>query len=312
MARDEDEIDAAALDWAIRTGEPDFADWEAFTAWLEADPRHAARYQALQADADDLADLVPATAPLPMQRPQRVASARSAPRRWLAGAVAAALTGVVGVSVLQTRSDPYVVETGPGVTRTVALGDGSSIALNGGTRLTLDHRDKRYAVVDRGEALFTVRHDAARPFKVKVGGDELIDVGTVFDVIRSDGKTWVAVAEGALIFNPRKEAVPLPAGRALSTADGVGDVQVSDIATAAVGSWQRGQLDFAGAPLEEVAAALSRAMGVRLTVAPPIAARTFRGTIALADLRQDPARLERLLDVSMRRTPGGWEIAPPP
>jgi transmembrane sensor len=308
MARDEDGIDAAALDWAIRTGEPDFADWEAFTAWLEADPRHAERYQALQADADDLAAIVP----VPAAQPPRPAPVRLTRRRWLTGAVAAALTGIVGVSVLQTRSDPYVVETAPGAMRTVALGDGSSIALNGGTRLTLDRRDQRYAAIDRGEALFTVRHDAAHPFKVKVGRDELIDVGTVFDVIRSDGKTWVGVAEGAIIFNPRKEAVPVPAGRALSTADDGGDVQVSDVATDSVGAWQRGQLDFAGTPLGEVAAALSRAMGIRVTVAPPIAARTFRGTIAIADIRQDPARLERLLGVSMRRMAGGWEIAPVP
>lgn len=306
MAGDEDKIGAEAIAWTIRTGEPDFAEWEVFAAWLEADPRHAARYYALQGDADELAALIPPPEPV------RAAPRRLARRGWLAGAVAATLAGVVGVSVLQTRPDPFVVETAPGGRRTVTLADGSRIALNGGTRLTLDRGDQRYAVIDRGEALFTVRHDPARPFKVKVGADELIDVGTVFDVIRSDGKTWVGVAEGALIFNPRNEAVPLPAGRALSTSDGVADVQVGDIATTSVGSWQRGQLDFAGAPLADVAAALSRATGVRFTVVPALAARTFRGTIALADLRQDPARLEPLLGVAMRRTPGGWEIAPSP
>jgi transmembrane sensor len=306
MADDEDTIGAAAVEWAIRTGEPDFAEWEAFTVWLEADPRHAARYHALQGDADDLASLIPPPQPA-RALPQRVTR-----RRWFAGAVAAALAGVIGISALQTRPEPFVVETMPGARRTVTLADGSSIALNGGTRLTLDHQDQRYAVVDRGEALFTVRHDPARPFRVTVGADELIDVGTVFDVIRSDGKTWVGVAEGALIFNPRKEAVPVPAGRALSTSDGQSDVQVRDIETATIGSWQRGQLDFAGEPLSDVAAALSRALGIQFTVAPALASQTFRGTIALADLRQDPARLGRLLNAGMRRTPVGWEIAPSP
>ena len=35
MALGQDEMDAAALDWAIRTGEPGFAEWEAFAAWLD-------------------------------------------------------------------------------------------------------------------------------------------------------------------------------------------------------------------------------------------------------------------------------------
>ena len=42
-----------ALGWVIRTRDPEFADWEAFTAWLEADPAHAPAYDALMtADAD--------------------------------------------------------------------------------------------------------------------------------------------------------------------------------------------------------------------------------------------------------------------
>ncbi|WP_430098150.1 FecR/PupR family sigma factor regulator [Novosphingobium resinovorum] len=35
----------AALGWAVRAGDPAFADWEAFTLWLEADPAHARAYQ---------------------------------------------------------------------------------------------------------------------------------------------------------------------------------------------------------------------------------------------------------------------------
>jgi transmembrane sensor len=302
MPHAQDQIDNAALDWAMRTGEPDFEDWEAFTDWLEADPRHGECYHLLQADATVLAERIPlAPTPFVPRAPLR--------RRWLAGALAASLAGVVAVGALQLRADPYVVETAAGTSRVVQLADGSSIALNGGTRLTLDHRNDRVATLESGEALFTVRHDPARPFKVKVGGDELVDVGTIFDVTRSDGRMWVGVAEGALIFNPRAEAVPVPAGRALTSVGG--EVRVQDIAPGGIGAWRQGRLEFAGAPLSEVAEALSRALGTRFAVAPDIAARPFRGTIALADMKRDPTRLASLLGVRMQRTPQGWEIAPP-
>lgn len=40
------ELNAIAQRWAIRVGDPAFDDWEALTAWLEADPAHLAAYEA--------------------------------------------------------------------------------------------------------------------------------------------------------------------------------------------------------------------------------------------------------------------------
>ena len=39
----DDQIREQALAWAVRTGDPEFADWEGFTCWLEENPAHAAR-----------------------------------------------------------------------------------------------------------------------------------------------------------------------------------------------------------------------------------------------------------------------------
>ncbi|RYY81691.1 MAG: iron dicitrate transport regulator FecR, partial [Comamonadaceae bacterium] len=35
-----------ALDWALRVADPAFTDWDGFTAWLDADPARAERYDA--------------------------------------------------------------------------------------------------------------------------------------------------------------------------------------------------------------------------------------------------------------------------
>ncbi len=306
MARAVDEIDIAAQDWVLRVGDPLFADWEAFSAWLAADPRHADRYHALEADSADLAVIIAPDEVAPIALPER----RPTRRRWITGAVAASLAGLVGYGAIQTRADPYVVETTAGVTRAVQLADGSSITLNGATRLMLDHRNDRIATLEHGEVLFTIRHDPARPFRVSVGAHELVDVGTVFDVTRERDATWVGVAEGAVMFNPRADAVEIGPGRMLTARDGETTVSVGGVDTSSVGSWAAGRLDYAGAPLAQVASDLSRALGMRFTVAPGIAARPFRGTIALDRARRDPAVLAPLLDVRMSRTVQGWEIAP--
>ena len=43
MTHDPDRREAA-LDWLVRTNDPDFDGWDEFTAWLEADPANADAY----------------------------------------------------------------------------------------------------------------------------------------------------------------------------------------------------------------------------------------------------------------------------
>jgi transmembrane sensor len=288
-----------AVDWVIRMAEPD-ADWDDFTAWLEADPARAERYdRAATALADAAAQRQPApTAPVPITRPR--------PGRWIGGAIAAALVGAVGIGVWTQAPRPYTVETAAGERRTVMLGDGSSVLVAGASKVRLDRRDPRTATVERGEMLFRVRHDAARPFTVAVGDLRLVDLGTVFDVKAVGGRTRVAVAEGAVMVDPDGAAMRLDAGQAM-LADGA-TIQRLAVDPADVGGWRDGRLAFDGAPLSEVAADLSRQLGRRVVAAPAVAARPFRGTIDTRSIGGDPRLLGRLLGVEVRPAAGGWVL----
>ena len=309
MGRNWEDRDLQALDWVVRASDPGFADWDTFSAWLEADPQNAARYHALATDVAEVADLqLPAAIPLAAAAQRRF----TPQRRSLIVALAAVVVGMVGYGTLQTLPRPYVVETAPGATRTVTLADGSLISLNGGTRLVLDRRNERIATLDHGEALFTIRHDSTRPFKVNTGSNELVDVGTVFDVTRTGGNMRVAVSAGAVIFNPDREGVRLNAGRALRVAEDGGRFRVDTVDPQNVGAWRTRRLAYDGAPLREVAADLSRAIGVEIVAAPDVAARPFRGTIILDGLARDPASIAPLLGVSMRRNNRGWEMTRSP
>jgi transmembrane sensor len=65
------EAEAEALDWIIRIRNPDFAEWDALTAWLAADPRHADIFQELALWDEALATADDLSAP-----PRRAAGAR--------------------------------------------------------------------------------------------------------------------------------------------------------------------------------------------------------------------------------------------
>jgi transmembrane sensor len=296
-----------ALDWAVRAGDPAFADWESFMLWLEADPAHARAYDEVTAAVGEAADLVAVAGPAN----DDVADDRQRPRRLLLGSAIAASLALVGALWLfqgGTR-DLYIVQTALGETRSIALDPATRVDVAGGTTLVLDHKDARFAKLDEGQALFTVRHDAAHPFEVAVGEQKLVDIGTVFDVRHNaDGALSVAVSEGAVQFDPDGADVRVSPGEMLRREAGASTVSLSKVAAAQVGEWRQGRLTFEAASLEDVAAQLKRATGIAYAAAPGSTGGTVSGSILVAPLRKDPAALGPLLGLSVRAQGNSWVI----
>ena len=69
------------------------------------------------------------------------------------------------------------------------LADGSRVVLGPDSRLTVpaDFGSGARAVELEGDGYFDVRHDAAKPFAVRVGQALVEDVGTTFRVESDDG-----------------------------------------------------------------------------------------------------------------------------
>jgi transmembrane sensor len=313
----QDGVQARAIGWHIRLRDGNDAAWAAFADWLGEDPRHGEAYDLVE--RTDLAvdallpDIVFRTAANDVDGADVPADGARHRRRWLFGgggalaaSVAAAL--IVGPQFAPTR---YEVATGPGEHRIVMLDPTTRVALNGGTRMIFDREDPRFAELASGEALFEVRHDPARPFRLTVGDNRVEDVGTVFDVVHDREGVRVAVAEGEVCYNPGGDDVSLRAGQALADPAAGGTIRVGSAAAGSVGGWQTGQLVYAGEPMARVAADLGRSLGIRIIVADAIADRPFSGTIALDGT--GPAQLDRLmpaLDVVFVAGQDGWTMKP--
>lgn len=310
MADKSDIIGEAARLWAIRAHDASFADWDGLTGWLESDPRHLPAYEAAMDDESWAADLFAAHPPVAAW----TAPAHSPPRgRWFAagGAIAAALVAMVGGAVLLRDAPVREVATAMGGHRTINLADGSRVMLNGDTRVSFDPDTPRVITLAKGEALFDVKHDAGDPFVVVADGTRLVDIGTVFNVVRNGGAIDVAVAEGAVDYEAGQQKIRLNQGDALSRTDRDATPALRKASPEGIGSWQSGQLQYDDATLDQVARDLSRNTGRSIRVANGAASMRFTGTLILrGPPREVLARAGPLLGVTFAEQGDSWMMTP--
>lgn len=298
-------IDDDALEWAIRTGDPEFDDWDGFTSWLEADPAHPSQFEIASGVLEDAGRIV---ATLPLRHSAEPANDPKPGRRrflqWSGGAVAAAILLGTGLSLWGARPQPYMIETAAGEVRTVALSDGSEIVVAGGSRLMLDRSKVRFAALEQGGALFVVKHDASAPFTVQAKGLSMTDLGTVFEVQLEKGSTRVAVSDGAVLVDPEGARLRLDPGQAVVASGAV----LRREPAGEVGAWREGRLIFNDVTIGEVADALTRHLGIEVVASEAVASRPFSGTIDAAGVAKDPASLGPLLGVGVRTSDRRWVL----
>jgi len=304
-------FDREALDWLVQVNDPDFDQWEAWDVWMAADPRHAEIYWRLAADEAEAVEALKA-APVRAPSPLRRQKASGFPRRALFG-VAAALAVVVvgGVWFTTQQAQPWTVETAPGEQRTITLTDGSTVSLDGATRLAMDRRNPRGARLESGRALFHVVHDDKKPFIVDVDGANLTDLGTIFDVTRLEDGVRVAVSEGSVRIDHRAKSETLnPGDSVLASSRGM---ERRTLPTDDVAGWQEGRLTYADEALSVVAQDLARALNRPISVAPALGYRRFSGSLTTRSAPDDQKdRLSRLLGVSIVDEGAGWRLEPRP
>ncbi len=319
-------IEAEAREWTKRVQHPSFTDWEALDAWLEADRRHAKLFNRLAALDDEVAEGVRELRANPIARAQSLQPARRprheprTHRAWrrfgpLAAGVALVLgLGVVGLGLTRraapvAESQPLTIATRPGERRDLRLADGTQLAVAGGTRLVIDSAAHR-AELDQGEATFRVVHDPGRQFSVRLGEATVIDVGTIFDLRRRDGRSTIAVTQGAVRVEGVGASVAVAGGQRLRFSSGEAP-QLDAIAADAATGWQRGRFNYVEAPVADVVADIAQATGAEIRVAPQVANRRFSGVMAIrGDAGAALRNVAPAMGLTVARTGDVWVLNP--
>lgn len=265
-----------AQDWFLRLtcGTPQESDLAAFRAWHDADASHRAAFAEVRELWNDLGALHPAlAAPAspPATRPTVIAlevarrPRRSRTRAVLGGLLAACLALVaVFAADLPTRLQADF-RTAVGERAEVVLPDGSTAYLNTDSAIALDYSEERRRVtLLRGEAVFDVSKDPARPFDAEALGGRATALGTAFALRRQDEDAVVTVIEGRVgVASPAgaedlPPAVRLRHDQQVSYRRGAAPGPVIAVDAAAVAAWRRGLIVIDALPLSDALAELDR------------------------------------------------------
>lgn len=291
----------AALDWLVRTNDPDFEAWDEFTAWLEADPTNADAYHALVESEERMRPFVEAMPVVDVVVPER-----KRPRLAIAAGIAALAAAATAIVAPRMMAVEY--STGPGEVRIVSLGGQDKLVMNGSTRLELAGFDRRTVRLAQGQVLLRLNDPGQDKIELLSGDLKLVDVGTVFEVARDGQDTRVVVSEGAVVADPGGAGLKLMPGQRLDTTDGAAVLQAGPADISSVGSFERGQLSYVDEPLGNVVDDLRRSTGIDISASTAISARRFSGTLSVAEVKRDPNSLAPLLGVSVERSGQGWKL----
>lgn len=285
-----------AAEWVARMQRADQPPHAAFAAWLRESPRHVEEALFAAAVAEELAgfdrerridiqallaghaaNVVPLSPALPLQQEHHRnwalrtlglfrgnGAGIERPRHWQRWA-AAILFLAVGLAAAGwwRFSGPgswQSYATALGEQRAIELSDGSLVHLNTQSRITVrldsDARDIRML---RGEALFKVRHDPRRPFRVRADDTVIQAIGTQFEVYRRSDETRVAVIEGRVrISTPGSAPHESAAGEGANISPVGAIVPQPKLDTVRVTAWRQRRLIFQADTLEDIAAEFNR------------------------------------------------------
>lgn len=304
--------DTSAADWVIRlqgeaAGE---GDWLAFDRWLGESKGNGLAYDRALALWCELDAAAPA-----LKRRLGGVSLISWRVSAAAGALAASLAlGWVLISGHFPLAGAETYETAIGEHRSVILADGSHIELDGATRISVRlENDARHVTMERGEAIYDIAHDSARPFTIAAGDRQVRVVGTEFDVRTREGAFSVTVRRGMVEVSPAPgaegTAVRLAPGDRIDHVAGLPDKRSSGVSADEVFGWRTGQLIYRERPLSEVVADLNAHYAKPVSMADSRAAtQPFSGVLTLDGEDEVVHRLTLLTSLWSTSTQTGYVL----
>jgi len=283
-------IENEATDWLTRLdgGYLSASDRRALKEWLARDPEHARVLKSvasLWCEMDFLLNEFPE-----LNKTESPGLLSLLLRtEYLPTALATALLCVVALFVwIENQPVPTEIAflaTGVGEQRVESFRDGSSAHLNTDSMVEVEYTESmRIVRLLRGEAMFDVTHDPARPFIVYAGDNEVKAVGTRFAVRITSENILVTVSDGKVQLSKRKkvnrsaevekeqEAILVSEGEELEISDKAPKAELKKIHSDELQrrlAWTEGQLVFKSERLAQVIEEVSRYVPDRIIIDDP-------------------------------------------
>lgn len=303
------DVNVMASQWLERVNAGNWTgeDQRALDEWLAQSPLNRAAYWRLEAAWTDASRLTA----LGSARFQDKAAVRKIGVAGMKIAAGLAVVAVLGLGAMQYLSRPATetYRTSIGGRELVRFEDGTEIELNTDTVLRTQMTTRERTVwLDRGEAFFHVKHDAAHPFTVLVGQRRITDLGTEFVVQHDAAATEVDVVKGRVRFDTPdvqsevKTAMLSGGDAATASAVSMFIEKKSPDQLADELSWRRGVLVFRHTALGDAVNEFNRYNTIKLAIADPAAAAMpIGGTFRTDNLEDFTHAVQIVLGLKIRR-----------
>jgi ferric-dicitrate binding protein FerR (iron transport regulator) len=187
------------------------------------------------------------------------------PIRIAASLIIVSLIGIMAVMLMRTPAQPDTIMASAETIQEQKLADGSSVALNKHSKLTVvgGFNGKQRKVKLEGEAFFEVVHDETKPFVIEAGGILIKDIGTSFNVkaIPGNDSVFVYVTEGIVELSANEQTLVLKQNESSVYIVSARRFIESHIVQANITSYKTKQFHFSAATLAEVTTALNAVYG---------------------------------------------------
>jgi len=315
--RDEDRMSVpileTAADWMDRQDELTPEERAQFRAWLAASPAHARAYDMMRHAMLD-------TALLEASRDAGVRRRFFTPRRlgWAAAAGMAIAAGLL--VMLYPRPSAPVMQTviaqdyatHPGQRADWRLADNSHLFLNADSKVGVQYLpDARNLSLARGEAIFEVAKDPARPFHVTAHAVTVTAVGTMFGVDLMNDAVGVRVYHGVVtVARADAPTLTLRKGDWL-TLDARLGAQSGHFDPATYQTWRSDWLEADKMPLSYVVAKLNRYSATPIVIGDAVAPdAVLTGRFHLSNTDATLKLIGATLDIAAVRKDGRITLTP--
>lgn len=320
--------DAAAYFIARRSEGLTASEHNLLQDWLAADRSHERAFASAESawgQFDDSAD----DEVLAAMRAHALAPRRRAPVAWRYAAAAALAVLIAGAVWFLTPAlrpggpAPQQVATGPGpsvqyvsahgAVKVFKLPDGSTMTLDADSaavgRFSADHRSIQ---LQRGRAFFVVAPDRSRPFAVAAANQQVVAVGTRFDVdLGAQGLTVTLLEGHVTVGPPARKTVMLEPGQQFVLRQGKTSIRTIGPQAEDAAAWRTGLIKFDDQTLAEAAAVMNRYSNDQIVIRDPaIAAMRVSGQFRAGDTERFARTLSEMHGLRFVRQASRIELAP--
>ena len=253
------------------------ADRDAFEAWRNADPSHAAaflRVAATWASLDKAKRAATSSDSSMVSEPMATTGQEMAglSRRTIFRAAGiAGICLVAGTGLFATRGFAQSAETQTGERRLIRLDDGSSIELNTDTHVSWRLGSSRHFWLSRGEVALVVAADQGKPCLLEAGDCKIMMSAGEFNARLADQGLHLTVVRGRATeradpADPRRAMRLTTAEAATFTPKGAQLQKLSDADINTLRAWQQGEIVLQGQTLDHAVAEYNRSLPRKLVL----------------------------------------------